>query len=80
MDSLDAAGEDLEDGHDAEEEFDEPSLGATETLDQRAAWREGGSVLDGEATGGVDDLAVLRGSLAAANGRIEPLAVRSSRL
>ena len=58
VDALDEPGMDLEDGHDAEEEFDEPSLGATEALDQRAAWREGGAVLDGEATGTEDDLAV----------------------
>lgn len=59
VDASDAADEDMEDGHDAEEEFDEPSLGATEALDQRSAWRNGGAVIDGEATGTIDDVATV---------------------
>lgn len=58
VDALDEAGEDLEDGHDAEEELGEPSLGATEAIDQHVAWCSNGGVLDGEATGTADDIAV----------------------
>jgi|SRR6185437_4803725 len=64
LDALDAGDEDkedddpAEDDHDAEEECDEPSLGATHALDQRTAWRAG--PVDGEAAGTEDDLMVCK--------------------
>jgi hypothetical protein len=39
LDALDAPEEDLEDGHDAEEEIAEPSLGSTNDVHQEAAWQ-----------------------------------------
>ncbi len=67
---------DLEDGHDREDDpaesgiadddgyreqlVGEPSLGATQKVDQRVAWRSGGGVFDGEASGTEDDLASSR--------------------
>ncbi len=67
---------DLKDGHDREDDpaesgigaddgyreqlVGEPSLGVTLEVDQRVAWRSGGGVFDGEASGTEDDLASSR--------------------
>ena len=61
LDALDTPQEDLEDGHDREEDRAdfEPSLGATADLDQGVAWgddRASGWVIDGEESGTEDDV------------------------
>ena len=61
-----------EDGGDAE-----PSLGATLALDQRRAWAASRFVLDGEASGTVEDLESYKSD---AGRRADRLAARAARL
>ena len=61
LDALDAPDDDLEDGHDREEDRAdfEPSLGATVDFNQGVAWgddRASGWVIDGEESGTEDDV------------------------